>query len=125
MPGRPGQGNLNAIVTTLAPAHGRQAGATPQVALILRDLRQALPHFAAEQLRELFGFTAAEARVANALLAGGSVEEIASSTSVRRDTVRAHVKRMLAKTGTRRQSDLQKLLVKALPNLRTLQRSEI
>lgn len=124
VPGRPGAGNLNAVLTTLPPAHGRQAGAAPQVALILRDLRQALPHFGAEQLRELFGFTAAEARVANALLQGNSVEEIALATSVRRDTVRAHVKRMLAKTGTRRQSDLQKLLVKALPNLRALQRVE-
>ena len=121
VPGRGGVGQLTAVLTTLTPAHGRQPGAFPQVALILRDLRQALPHFATEQLRELFGFTAAEARVANALLAGSSVEEIASATGVRCDTVRAHVKRMLAKTGTRRQSDLQKLLVKALPNLRTLQ----
>jgi DNA-binding CsgD family transcriptional regulator len=121
VPGRNGQGTLNAVVTALPDSQGRQAGAQPQVALILRDLRQALPQFGSEQLRELFGFTAAEARVANALLAGGSVEEIATSTGVRRDTVRAHVKRMLAKTGTRRQSDLQKLLVKALPNLRSLQ----
>jgi DNA-binding CsgD family transcriptional regulator len=121
VPGRNGQGTLNAIVTALPPAHGRLPGAQPQVALILRDLRQALPQFGSEQLRELFGFTVAEARVANSLLAGSSVEEIASATGVRRDTVRAHVKRMLAKTGTRRQSDLQKLLVKALPNLRSLQ----
>lgn len=120
VPGRPGGGSLNAVLTALPPTHGRQPGAAPQVAMIVRDLRQPLPHFGSEQLRELFGFTAAEARVANALLQGHSVEEIASSTGVRRDTVRAHVKRMLAKTGTRRQSDLQKLLVKALPNLRTL-----
>lgn len=121
VPGRHGQGTLNAVVTALPATHGRQSGAQPQVALILRDLRQASPQFGSQQLRELFGFTAAEARVANSLLAGGSVEEVASATGVRRDTVRAHVKRMLAKTGTRRQSDLQKLLVKALPNLRSLQ----
>jgi DNA-binding CsgD family transcriptional regulator len=120
VPGRNGQGTLNAVLTTLPGAHGRAAGAQPRVALILRDLRQALPQYGTEQLRELFGFTAAETRVANALLAGASVEEISLATQVRRDTVRAHVKRMLAKTGTRRQSDLQKLLVKALPNLRSL-----
>jgi DNA-binding CsgD family transcriptional regulator len=87
---------------------------------VLRDLREALPQFAPQQLKDLFGFTAAESRVANALLAGQSVEDISVAASVRRDTVRAHVKRMLAKTGSRRQSDLQKLLVKALPNLRSL-----
>ena len=123
VPGRNGQGTLNAVVAALPPPQGRQGPSAPQVALILRDLRQALPQFGGEQLRELFGFTAAETRVANALLAGNSVEDIASATSVRRDTVRAHVKRMLAKTGTRRQSDLQKLLVKALPNLRSLHRT--
>jgi DNA-binding CsgD family transcriptional regulator len=73
------------------------------------------------QLKDMFGFTAAETRVANALLGGQSVEDIARATDIRRDTVRGHVKRMLAKTGTRRQSDLQKILVKALPNLRSLQ----
>jgi DNA-binding CsgD family transcriptional regulator len=72
-------------------------------------------------LRDLFGFTAAEARVANALLVGQTVEDISRETDVRCDTVRSHVKRMLAKTGTRRQGDLQKLLVKALPNVRGLQ----
>jgi DNA-binding CsgD family transcriptional regulator len=119
--GRPGSAPLHAVLTTLPEAQSRAVDGAPRVALILRNLRQALPHFEHEQLRDLFGFTAAESRVANALLAGQSVEDIARSGQVRRDTIRAHVKRMLAKTGTKRQSDLQKVLVKALPNLRSLQ----
>jgi DNA-binding CsgD family transcriptional regulator len=121
VPGRAGLSPLHAIFTTLPSADNRSTGSPPRVALILRDLRQALPHFSPAQLKDMFGFTAAETRVANALLGGQSVEDISRSTDVRRDTVRAHVKRMLAKSGTRRQSDLQKILVKALPNLRSLQ----
>ena len=109
------------ILTTLPETPGRSGHSGPlRIALILRDLHHALPQFTTTQLKDLFGFTAAESRVANALLAGQSVEEISQASQVRRDTVRAHVKRMLAKTGSRRQSDLQKLLVKALPNLRSL-----
>jgi DNA-binding CsgD family transcriptional regulator len=120
LPARPGQPALYAVLTLLPSAPDRGHAALPQVALILRDLQQSVPRFHPEQLHDLFGFTAAEARVANALLGGQSVEDIARQGQVRCDTIRAHVKRMLAKTGSRRQSDLQKLLVKALPNLRGL-----
>lgn len=117
---RRGGHSLHAVLTTLPDPPGRSREGQLRIALVLRDLQQALPSFDPGQLRDLFGFTAAEARVANALLSGRTVEDIASAGQVRRDTVRAHVKRMLAKTGTRRQSDLQKLLVKALPNMRGL-----
>jgi DNA-binding CsgD family transcriptional regulator len=120
LPVLPDHGALHAVLTCLPCTADRGLPPQPQVALILRDLQQAVPRFSIEQLHDLFGFTAAEARVANALLSGESVEDIAQRSLVRCDTVRAHVKRMLAKTGSRRQSDLQKLLVKALPNLRGL-----
>lgn len=120
LPQESGHTPMHAVLTCLPTPADRSAAAYPQVALILRDLRDSVPRYSLEQLHDLFGFTAAEARVANALLAGDSVEDIASRSQVRCDTVRAHVKRMLAKTGSRRQSDLQKLLVKALPNLRGL-----
>lgn len=121
VPRRAGQPTLHAVLTTLPTTQGRVGEGHPHVALVLRDLRQALPQFDQGQLHDLFGFTPAESKVANALLGGQCVEDVASAAGVRRDTIRAHVKRMLAKTGTRRQSDLQKLLVKALPNLRVLQ----
>jgi DNA-binding CsgD family transcriptional regulator len=123
LPRRANGSPLHAVLTTLPDTPGRAADHSPRIALVIRDLRQSLPQFDADQLKDLFGFTVAESRVANALLAGQTVEDIATAAQVRRDTVRAHVKRMLAKTGTRRQSDLQKLLVKAIPNLRSLQAS--
>jgi DNA-binding CsgD family transcriptional regulator len=112
---------LHAVLTFLPGIPGRGDDESPKIALILRDLSRSVPQFSPDQLRELFGFTSGEARVANALLRGKSVEDIARETAVRADTVRSHVKRMLSKTGTRRQGDLQKLLVKALPNLRGFQ----
>lgn len=111
---------LYAVFTRLPPAQASSTDDSPRFGLILRDPRQARPQPDARQLHDLFGLTAAESRIANALLAGQTVETIARDASVRRDTVRAHVKRMLSKTGTRRQSDLLKLLVKTLPNLRSL-----
>lgn len=95
-----------------------------RVALIVRDLRRLSPRFDARQLQRLFGFTRTEARVANALLAGRRSEDVAVAWQVRSDTVRAHVKRMLAKTGTRNQSELQKLLLRLLPNLEALCRED-
>lgn len=111
---------LYAVFTLLAQTHGGGSDDNPRIALILRNPRQARPQPDARQLHDLFGLTAAESRIANALLAGQTVETIARDASVRRDTVRAHVKRMLSKTGTRRQGELLTLLVKALPNLRSL-----
>lgn len=121
VPGRTSPSPLHAILTMLPETPGRQSDGVPRIALILRDLRSALPHFEPDQLKDLFGFTVAEARVANALLSGQSIESISKAGQVRRDTIRGHVKRMLFKTGTKRQGDLQKMLVKALPNLRSLQ----
>lgn len=118
----PGQAQVAQVYAIVAPL------STPpddvRVAVILRDLRRLSPRFDASQLQRLFGFTRTEARVANALLAGRSSEDVAVAWEVRSDTVRAHVKRMLAKTGTRNQGELQKLLLRLLPNLQALCRED-
>lgn len=115
LPGHAGPPQLYAVFAplTMPPAE-------PRIAVILRDLRQPPPRFDATQLRLLFAFTQTEARVANLLLTGRSTEDIAADWNVRSDTVRAHVKRMLAKTGTRNQGDLQKLLLRLVPNLQSM-----
>ncbi len=66
-------------------------------------------------LRELFLFTPAEARVAGKLALGRSVEEIAAETRVSVETVRTHLKRILAKTGTVRQGELISLILRSVP----------
>jgi DNA-binding CsgD family transcriptional regulator len=68
-----------------------------------------------EMLTGLFDLTAAEVHVARAVATGASVEEIASSRGVSRETVRTQLKSVLAKTGTRRQTELALLLSGARP----------
>lgn len=105
------------LVTAVRMARQPSRG-WPAAVLFLRRGREARKLFQPQHLRDLFGFTPAETRIANALLSGDRVEDIAVRVGVRADTVRGHVKRMLAKTGTRRQSELVSRLAGAVPSLR-------
>lgn len=63
-----------------------------------------------EVLNGLFDLTAAEARVARSLTAGGSVNTISDEFGLARETIRGSLKAIFAKTGTHSQSDLVGLL---------------
>lgn len=56
-------------------------------------------------LAALFGFTPTEARVALLLAQGWDAAEIAIALEVQVNTVRSHVKQLLAKSDTRRQAE--------------------
>jgi DNA-binding CsgD family transcriptional regulator/PAS domain-containing protein len=73
----------------------------PEKPVMLRD----------EELKEHFGLTPAETEVANGLLTGYSLKEIAAFRRVKLGTIRDQVKSMLAKTGTSRQMDMVKLFL--------------
>lgn len=101
-----------------------QGANTHAAAMILTLIDTQLPaarHSPAE-LRRVFGFTGAEARIADALLAGMGTAEISEAFGIRRDTARSHIKRLLAKTGTRGNTELQKLLLRLAPDIAPLQR---
>jgi DNA-binding CsgD family transcriptional regulator len=66
-------------------------------------------------LKTLYGLTPSEAEIANALLAGRSVAEIAELRRVTEGTLRVQLKTILHKTGVRRQGELLRLLM-SLPN---------
>jgi DNA-binding CsgD family transcriptional regulator len=66
---------------------------------------------AQEAIRRWYGLTLTEARLATALAEGASVEEAAAAMGVTRNTVRTHLKRIFAKTGTNRQGALVRLLL--------------
>lgn len=61
-------------------------------------------------LRVLFRLTVAEERVAVGLLAGKTLEEIARDQSISKETVRAQLREIFAKTGVNRQSELIRIL---------------
>jgi DNA-binding CsgD family transcriptional regulator/PAS domain-containing protein len=61
-------------------------------------------------LRQLYGLTPAETEVANGLLTGFSVEEIARVRRVSISTVRSQLSSLLSKTGVKGQNELMRLL---------------
>ena len=61
-------------------------------------------------LKQLFGLTGAEARLAMALGAGKTLEVAADEFAVTRHTVRGQLRDLFAKTGTGRQAELVRLL---------------
>jgi len=71
-------------------------------------------NFPANVLCELYGLTKAESRLALGLLNGLSLGEAASLGQVKIETVRTQVKTLFSKTGTKRQSELIRILA-ALP----------
>jgi DNA-binding CsgD family transcriptional regulator len=70
------------------------------------------------QLRESWGLSAQEARVALQLIDGATVAECAADLGVAESTIRTHVKSVFAKTGRSRQAQLATLL-KTRPGIPT------
>lgn len=68
----------------------------------------------AEVLQGLFDLTPAEARVARGVAELQTVDTIADTLGVSRETIRTQLKSVLAKTGTARQADLASLLAGSL-----------
>jgi len=58
----------------------------------------------------LFDLTPAEARLAREVAVGASMETAAATLGLSIETVRTYLKRVMAKTGTRRQAELAVLL---------------
>jgi DNA-binding CsgD family transcriptional regulator len=73
--------------------------------LILAD-PHAEPRTDARTLRELYGLTAAESRVALKLAAGASLRGISEDLSISYETTRNHLKSVFAKTSTHRQAEV-------------------
>ena len=77
---------------------------------VLIDDPEAVLRPGAGALRVLFRLTGAEERLAIALLAGKTLEEIARDHSISKETVRAQLREIFAKTGVNRQSELIRIL---------------
>ena len=64
-----------------------------------------------ERLLQLYGLTRAESRLAARIAEGRSLEEAAAILNITTHTARSYVKRILGKTGTKRQVELVRLLL--------------
>jgi DNA-binding CsgD family transcriptional regulator len=77
------------------------------------------PETSPEVLQRLYGFTAAESRVAEKLMQGESVAEAAEELHVSVNTARTHVKSMFDKTDTHRHRELLRILLSSVATIRT------
>jgi DNA-binding CsgD family transcriptional regulator len=69
---------------------------------------------AVSRLRDLFGLTRTEGLVAAALAQGHALDDIAAGMDIGVATVRSHLKRILAKTGTHRQAEAVALMARSV-----------
>lgn len=102
------RGPLQLLATPLPQALRARSGA--DIVVLVSD-PDAAPSYPDGVLHGLYGLTAAEIEVANGLLMGYSLEEIANLRHVAVGTVRNQVKSLFSKTETERQSDLVRLLM--------------
>ena len=84
--------------------------ARPSIAVLANDPEHA-PALDVQMLRDWYGLTPAEARVAVLLASGFSLDEIVERLGIGANTVRTHLKSIFAKTDTRRQGELIRLLL--------------
>ncbi len=106
----PGLRPLSVLVSPMrapaaVPGHRRIAAA-----LFISDPETVTPANE-ERLLQLYGLTPAECRLAAKIAQGRSIEEAAASLNITTHTARSYIKRILGKTGTRRQVELVRLLL--------------
>lgn len=104
-----GRRPLTALVTALGSKNVLQNGEAV-VAVLANDPEHA-PAIEVQMLRDWYGLTPAEARVAMLLASGLSVDEIVERLDIGANTARTHLKSIFAKTDTRRQGELIRLLL--------------
>jgi DNA-binding CsgD family transcriptional regulator len=105
------------LCVTVAPVRGEDEtglfddGPRVLVCVTDPDARVQRPE---ERLRDLFGLTAAEARLALGLLAGDGLVGVAERFGVSHNTARVHLARIFEKTGVNRQSALAALTMRCV-----------
>lgn len=113
----PATADQPALIAHLVPvkcsAHDLFVGA---VALLVATPLSAPQAPSEDLLNGLFDLTPAEARVTRAIVEGQTIESFSSRVGVSRETIRAQLKSVFAKTGVQRQAELVALLAgKTLP----------
>lgn len=104
-------------VAPLRPSHLLLGAQQPCALVLIRDPEAPIE---ASGLCELFGLTRTEGAVAAALAGGRSLDGIADDMGIGVATVRSHLKRILAKTGTHRQAQAAALLARSTSTLSRL-----
>lgn len=121
VPRRNGQPPLILSAVRLSAPPGRLGAARPCALVLLADSARP-PGAEAALLRDAYGLTASEARLARPLAEGLSLRRSAAEAGLTYETARSYVKILFQKTGTHRQADLvaQLLAANSLLSARSL-----
>ena len=91
-----------------------ESGPADRVAIIYLHDPQDTTRPTVEQLQKFYGFTKAQARIADALYSGISVSQAAKELNISVNTVRTHLRNIYAKVGVKTQTELLGLLTSGL-----------
>ncbi len=109
--------SLSAIFTSLQHPFSQSNNSRKLIGVFVTDSDQ--NHNAPEDiLKQLYGLTLTESRLALALLHGQGLERAAKQTGMKINTARTHLKHLFGKTGTKRQAELVRLLIKCTAVIR-------
>jgi DNA-binding CsgD family transcriptional regulator len=111
---RSGKRPLAILVSTFSSNDKFVATIKPAVCIVISDPeRQAL--VPASVLKSLFGLTRSESRLAERLASGEALPSIAASLGITYGTARTQLATIFRKTGTKRQGELVKVLLRDVP----------
>ena len=114
---RPGKRTLTLIVRPLTAR--LSDGEAPAFLLFMLDPEYPI-QLAEDGLRQLYGLTRCEARLANLLIEGKTLDVCCDELHIMPSTARMHLSNLFAKTGVQRQGQLIALLLRSLGMIRTL-----
>ena len=117
----PRSGGKRPLTLLIRPTRLAASSADPKTpAAVIFILDPELPVDAAEsELRQLYGLTSTEARMANLLMKGKTLDDCCEQLEIRRSTARTHLQHLFEKTGAQRQSELVVLLLKSVGLVRS------
>ena len=105
-----------------APVFVEVMPVTSQPHAVIKDLLTVVLYDSADSrpvdvtlLKQTYGLTAAEARVCSLLASGANAQQLAQTLGIAQGTVRIHLKRIYAKTGSKRQAELIRLVLRSAP----------
>jgi len=105
------------LLVTPLPREGLVVGFRRAAVAVFLSEPEPRPPASEEALRQLYGFTPAEARVALRLSRGDRLEDIADALGVAIGTARNQLKQVFEKTGIHRQAELVRLLASGVSRL--------
>jgi DNA-binding CsgD family transcriptional regulator len=108
-----GRRPLTAIIRSVEGASLQPDPLAPATLLFILDPETSVETVEAE-LRQLYGLTSTEARLANLLMEGKALDECCKVLNIRRSTARTHLQHLFEKVGVQRQGELVSLLLKSV-----------